>query len=220
MVGLGWRSCGRSLRRPRGPRTCGYCQRTVSLGVAHSASPAAAQQARRAITRGQAANLGRRSERAFPSKFSYFRALGFRCPRFCRRLCVRLVTPLLDFLRLLRHMLDLARPLRKGGPDRFNRLSTLLLERDFRLNLPNRLNLSLDGRQSRMNVRRRGDRHPIATIGVGSIVAQHSEHVLKRRQPVRGSLVSNFTGLLARRPWFASGTLPLSAMTVGHIDKP
>jgi len=33
-------------------------------------------------------------------------------------------------------MLDLARPLRKGGPDRFNRLSTPLLERDFRLNLP------------------------------------------------------------------------------------
>jgi len=103
-------------------------------------------------------------------------------------------------------MLDLARPLRKGGPDRFNRLSTPLLERDFRLNLPDRLNLSLDGRQSRMDVWRRGDRHPIATIGVGRIVAQHSDHVLKRRQPVLGSLVSNFTGLLARRPRFASGT--------------
>jgi len=49
------------------------------------------------------------SERAFPSKFSYFRALGFRWRRFCRRLCVRHVTPLLDFLRLLGHILDLAR---------------------------------------------------------------------------------------------------------------
>jgi hypothetical protein len=45
-------------------------------------------------------------------------------------------------------MLDLARLLRKGGPDRFNRLSTPLLERDFRLNLPDRLNLSFDGRQT------------------------------------------------------------------------
>src|SRR5215472_4601827 len=60
----------------------------------------------------------------------------------------------------------------------------------------------------------------IATIGFGSIVAQHSEHVLKRRQPVLGSVVSNFTGFLARRPWFASGTLSTPAMTVGHPDKP